>query len=290
MKHVYLIIAHNEFEVLRCLVSALDDERNDIFIHFDKKVTALPSLKAKASSLYILENRIDVRWGDLSVVEAEYALFQEATRNGKYMYYHLLSGVDMPLKSQDEIHDFFHQHQGREFIGFSQYDYRGEVDRKVNRYQLFPKDFRPSSNFVNAFHRIFRALFLRLQFLVHFRRNTLIEFKKGTQWMSVTDDFVRFLLSKESEVAAIYHHTFCSDEIFAQTLCWNSDFRNKIYNINNEAEGCLRKIGWRNGQLVDWTMADYHELMQSDTMFARKFNSQNMEVVYKLSEKINEDR
>ena len=37
MKHAYLILAHNEFEVLRKLISALDDPRNDIFIHFDEK-------------------------------------------------------------------------------------------------------------------------------------------------------------------------------------------------------------------------------------------------------------
>lgn len=37
-KHAYLIIAHNEFDLLQKLISVLDDERNDIFIHIDKKV------------------------------------------------------------------------------------------------------------------------------------------------------------------------------------------------------------------------------------------------------------
>ena len=30
-KHAYLIIAHNEFEILKLLVNALDDARNDIY-------------------------------------------------------------------------------------------------------------------------------------------------------------------------------------------------------------------------------------------------------------------
>ena len=38
MKHAYLIIAHNEFEILKRLIQALDDERNDIYIHFDRKL------------------------------------------------------------------------------------------------------------------------------------------------------------------------------------------------------------------------------------------------------------
>ena len=37
MKHAYLIIAHNEFEIQKRLIQALDDERNDIYIHFDTR-------------------------------------------------------------------------------------------------------------------------------------------------------------------------------------------------------------------------------------------------------------
>ena len=55
---------------------------------------------------------MDVRWGDISVVDAEFALFDEAYRRGEYSYYHLLSGVDMPLKTQNYIHRFFEKNAG----------------------------------------------------------------------------------------------------------------------------------------------------------------------------------
>lgn len=58
MKHAYLIMAHHEFEVLGKLVQAIDDKRNDIFIHFDGKLKNLPLLKAHYANLYILEKRI----------------------------------------------------------------------------------------------------------------------------------------------------------------------------------------------------------------------------------------
>lgn len=32
-KHAYLIMAHNNFELLRVLVKLLDDKRNDIYIY-----------------------------------------------------------------------------------------------------------------------------------------------------------------------------------------------------------------------------------------------------------------
>jgi hypothetical protein len=71
MKHAYLIIAHHEFDILNMLIQAIDDERNDIFIHFDKKVRNCPSLTTHYSNLYILEKRIDIRWGHCSQIEAE---------------------------------------------------------------------------------------------------------------------------------------------------------------------------------------------------------------------------
>ena len=38
-KHAYLIIAHNNFEQLKNLIHALDDTRNDIYVHIDKKAS-----------------------------------------------------------------------------------------------------------------------------------------------------------------------------------------------------------------------------------------------------------
>ncbi len=37
-KHAYCIIAHNNFNQLQILIDMLDDARNDIFVHIDKKV------------------------------------------------------------------------------------------------------------------------------------------------------------------------------------------------------------------------------------------------------------
>ena len=62
-KHAYLIIAHGQFEILRNMISSIDDDRNDIFVHIDRKVVDIPELKVKRSALYLLTERLDVRWG-----------------------------------------------------------------------------------------------------------------------------------------------------------------------------------------------------------------------------------
>ena len=42
MRHAFLILAHNEFQILKILLSMLDDGRNDIYLHIDKKVVLGP--------------------------------------------------------------------------------------------------------------------------------------------------------------------------------------------------------------------------------------------------------
>lgn len=282
MKHAYLIIAHNEFEVLKRLVDALDDMRNDVFIHFDRKVKRPPHIKTKFAGLHILTNRIDVRWADVSMVEAEFLLFETAFAKGGYDYYHLLSGVDLPIKSQNQIHRFFAENAGKEFIGFFQGDISEEIARRVQYIHLFARYFREKKGVANIGRRILRALFLRFQTIFGIKRNQHKEFKKGTQWISATNDFVKYLLSKKESVLEMYHNTFCCDEIFVQTLCWNSPFRSKLFDASNEGRGCMRYIGWKNNDLPPFTIADFDAIMQSEALFARKFSSRHLDVVEKI--------
>lgn len=288
-KHAYLIIAHNEFEVLKLLISALDDIRNDIFVHFDSKCTKIPILSCEKSYLYILPNRIDVRWGDFSQIETEILLFQYAyemqiKNKVNYQYYHLISGVDIPLKSQDYIHNFFCIHNGREFLGFFQGNVESELRKKVQLYHLFPGCFSKSRK-INL-RTILRALFCRLQIFVNFKRNEDIELLRGTNWASLTNDFVEFILSKKEEIYNRFHHTFCADEVYKHTLCWNSNFKEHIYNPKDEALGCMREINWvitsNDSYLPSFTMEDYQRLINSSMLFARKFDLANINVVKRI--------
>jgi len=286
MKHAYLILAHHQFDLLQCLVEALDDARNSIFIHIDLKIDSLPQVVVNRAELSFISDRIAVSWGDVSVVEAEYALLQAAVQQGPFAYYHLLSGVDMPLKSPDEIHTFFLQHNKKEFIGFSQYDYSKEVERKVQRYHLFPKDFRASSGCLAWSKRVCSFLFIKMQEYLGYKRHKNWQFKKGTQWISITHEFASYVLMHRQEVLQMYQHSFCADEIFIQTLCWNSRFKERVYDLQNEANAALRLIQWQNNGLIDWELKDYRVLMESSLLFARKFNSRHIAVVQQILQQI----
>ena len=284
MKHAFLILAHNEFEVLRRLIACLDDGRNDIFIHFDKKVTALPALSAHRAGLYVLEKRVDVRWGAPSMMEAELALFEAALEKGPYQYYHLLSGVDLPIKSQDYIHRFFDGHDGQEFIGFTWTQMPPDFARKVRGWHLFPEDFKRGS----LVKRAVRAGFLRLQELVGLPRNRNVDFKKGSQWVSVTEQMARYFVNHRDWIHRIFRNTFCCDELVMQTLAWNSPFRDKLFNTEDDGLGCMRLIGWRctpDGKkwtLRDWSAADFEQIKASPALFARKFNGRDVGFLDKI--------
>ena len=286
MKHAYLIIAHNGFEILKRLIQALDDERNDIYIHFDRKLNHYPDCRTSYAKLTFLEERMDVRWGDISVVDAEFALFDEAYRRGEYSYYHLLSGVDMPLKTQNYIHRFFEKNAGKEFVGYYQGNISKEIDRKVCRWHLFPKSFKETEGGLAVTKRVLRAGCVRLQSLLGIRRNKDINFRKGTQWLSISNELVGYLLQQQKEVRRVYTHTFCADEIFVQTICWNSSFRDRVYDMHDEGHGCLRMIGWKDNQLEEWKEKDFEILMNSEALFARKFSIRHIEVVDQILNEI----
>ena len=246
-KHAFLIIAHTDWSLLKTLVSLLDYELNDIYIHIDAKVPAkaIPDIICSKSNLYMLGHRISVAWGDISVVEAEYLLFEIAYNNSHYGYYHLLSGVDLPLKSKEYIYSFFMQ-SGKEFIGFCPYN-DTLSDIRVRTYHFFVSKMRN-----NRFYRLLDRIIAKCLVVFDCLRNKEIYFRKGSTWVSVTNDFVRYMLANKTMVLELYKHTFGADEFFIQTLCWNSRFRNSVYDLNDEYNGCQRLIDWERGWPYNW--------------------------------------
>lgn len=276
MRHAYLILAHNEPEVLELLLARLDDARNDIYIHFDRKWVSPPAVSLQHAGLIVLEHRVDVRWADVSMLQAEYALFHAVKASGKsYAYHHLISGVDLPLKSQDEIHAFFARHAGREFVGMHQAPMTYRADRGLHYRHLFARSFRGSGLLFNV-KRVLRYLAIEAQILLGERRNKGVAFHKGGQWVSITTALLDYILVHEQEVLQIYDATFGSDEYFIPTLVANSHFRDLLYDPTSESLGAMRAIGWRaDGQLVDFSWDDLPELQETACLFGRKFNSRD---------------
>ena len=63
-KHAYLIMAHSDWSLLSKLLYTLDDKRNDIYLHVDKKATfQLDDIYHPTQSGFVLVPRTAVSWG-----------------------------------------------------------------------------------------------------------------------------------------------------------------------------------------------------------------------------------
>ena len=293
-RHAYLIMAHNEWELLNTLLSLIDDPRNDIFLHIDKKVKTLPQLyQPRHSRLILTPKRYDVRWGDVGQVHSEMHLFRTAWEHGPYQYYHKLSGVDLPIKTQDEIHDFFNRHNGKEFIGFFPLtDFiRGDIERKRRRYYFLMRwnyrtPFEPRWKVVAA--QIIRHAALKLQDLLHTDRGHELTFRTGHNWVSLTGESVKYLLDNEDFINRRFAHTTCGDEMYKHSmLISNPDIRQRIFDLYDGIHSCMRFIDFnrasdeqkKKGEPYNWQDGDAEELLNSEYLFARKFSSRYPKVV-----------
>lgn len=285
-KHAYLIIAHNNIGILNILLEMIDDPRNDIYLLIDKKsrLKNTDLYICKKSNLFRLKPIINIQWGHFSQIEAELYLMKKASSKESYAYYHLLSGSDLPLHSQDEIHNFFIEHNGTEFIGFaSGKDNEQDCRRKIMKYYFFPYSCRCKKG---------KKLFLRIlskisEFCINaiLKRKEEICFKKGCNWFSMTNDCCNYIISKENFIRKRFRYTLCADEIFIQSLVFNSEFYKKCAKMPEHNMG-MREIDWTRGRPYTWTINDKEQLDKSNKLFARKFSETQMDIALFLKEKI----
>lgn len=272
-------MAYNQFYILEKLLQLIDDERNDIFIHIDKKVkdfnfNYFRNLVKKSNIFYI--NRYDIRWADISQTIGILSLLKESRKNGPYRYYHLLSGTDLPLKTQNEIHKFFNNNN-KEYIHFCTFENRINNMYKYNVYWFFTKYLRGGikSKCLKALNKLSRCLQRMILHIDRCKKDKL-DIKVGANWFSITDELASYLLDNNEWILYRYKNTMCSDESFIQTLAYNSSmFRKRLSRNGKEDDNylaCMRYIDWKRGNPYVWTMSDFKELMQSEYLFARKFD------------------
>ena len=109
-KQAYLIEAHKCDEMLLTLLRMLDVPWNDIFIHMDSKNTDYQPETVECRMKYAKvfhAKRHSVVWGGVSQVKVELVLLKTAVAHGPYQHYHLISGVDLPIQTQEDIRAFF---------------------------------------------------------------------------------------------------------------------------------------------------------------------------------------
>jgi hypothetical protein len=250
-RHAYMILAHANFSQLRLLLLLLDHPDNDIYVHVDteSRCGSLDGLAACCRrSRVLVSQKIRVKWGEYSIVQAELLLLSQAAQE-RHDYYHLLSGMDMPLKTQDEIHQFFDEHAGIEFVAGTEYSEPGVTLARLKK-RLYNSPLRGGAIY------------------------------KGSQWFSITHAFARHLLGMENMIRRLFEGTHTPDEKFVQTMLLNSRSSYRWSGAIDEDFPSLnmREIEWNYSGCracahpKTFTIADERRLLASRCLFARKFD------------------
>lgn len=280
--HAYLIIAHDQFDLLESLLKCIDDERNDIYIHIDSHskldISRIQSVLQNSRVEFV--PRIHIRWGGFDMVRCEYELLEAAFESGReYDYVHLISGADLPLKNQDEIHRYFDEHKGEEFVHFGAPEPTEKELERVRYYHF-------ASGRRIFFNRLVTQAETVLGRIFGINRIKGKKIQRGSQWFSVTGEFAKYLISQKSFVFEQFKHTYIPDEFFVQTVIISSSFADNLHSkkFDDDHEACLRYIDWTRGHPYTFKSEDYDELMNSGCLFARKFSIvQDDKIVRKIT-------
>ncbi len=285
MKQAFLIMTHNNFDVVSSFLRTLDAEDHDFYIHINKKVKTFPKAQLESSvvkgHLYFVD-RVAVGYYNYTMVEAVKSLFKTAITNN-YDYYHLVSGADMPLKSNEQLDCFLSENYGKNFVGFSNTYAREYVE--YNNY--FNTLRRMKSKKISKLFKIIGNLSYKVQKLlkINMLKHCPLEVKKGCDWYSITHDAAVYLMQTEPIYKKYFYHSFCPTEYFAQTVLYNSEFKNSFYNTDKEFDGVMRLIDWNRGRPYTFKSTDFEELTISKYLFARKFvETVDFDIVKKLED------
>lgn len=272
MRHAFVILAHKDVSHLSNLIQQLSPHY-DLYIHLDKRMD-----KNDKKHIYEYQNdRVSVfswrhvRWGGIQIVKTEMQLVRIALKTHRYDYIHLISGQDFPIKSIPEINAWFNHNKGTQFMEF----HRLPVDKwekgTYARFQYFRLldwfDYSKESakkivDWVTDFqikHGIRRRIPDQYPYLYG-----------GSNWMSLTYDCWEYITRKDKRSNRFLNRlrfTFASDEVFFHTKVMNSPFKNKVVNNN------LRLIKWKGDAVKKLNQTDLWEILISNSLFARKFDS-----------------
>lgn len=268
MRIAHIIIAHKDPMQLERLVKRLQHPHSDIYVHIDRKVDIAPFRNLKSlQNVFFISKRVRVNWGGNSTLMAMVQSVAEITSTKhNYDFINLLSGQDYPLKSAQEMYEFFQQHAGYNFISYD--EFRGSewwqaASARYEKYHFTDFAFKGKYTFQSIINQITPTR--------RFPEDLQLHGGDRSAWWTISGECASYVVRELSENKRLLKFLrFCwgTDEFAIATLIMNSSFSQKTINNNH------RYIDWSEGnphpKLL--TKADIPEMNKSNMLFARKFD------------------
>ena len=264
MRVAHLILTYTNPKQTERMIRSLYHENFDFYIHVDKKFDINPHLVLEAlPNVYFINNRVDVKWAGYSTVLATFECIKEIVATGiKYDFINFMSGQDYPIKTADQINDFFIKNKGFEFLSFR--DFKNEWTEgliRMEKYYLSDFHFKGKYMVENLINSIMPKRELP---------NDLLPFGKSMFWMLSPDAamYVVNTVENDKKLSDFFWLCWASDEFVFQTILMNSSMKDKVINNN------YRYIDWSKGGASPKTLdkTDAEKIKASTDLFARKFD------------------
>ena len=104
-----------------------------------------------------------------------------------------------------------------------------------------------------------------------------------------------YILEEKELIRSVFMYTNCADELFIQSLVYNSRFRDRLYdrNYDDDVRGNMRLIDMKargkNGNPYTWRDSDWEEIRDSECLFARKFDwNTDQEIIERIRRYVSE--
>lgn len=269
-----LITAYKNYFHLQDIIDFFDSSYS-IYIHIDKKSTLnndeIIKLRKSKNVKYITQ-LYDVNWGGINHLLAILKLAEEAIKDSKNEYFHLITGHDYPVKNLKSFNEFFIKNKDLIFMEYHPFPYEawenGGFDRVIryNTYDLINGKKRNKES-------INRTI-LKIQTWLNIKRTISADFPQlfgGSTYWSMNKKALNLVFNyvhAHPSYLKRFKYSFCSEEIFFQTILLNSELKENVINNNK------RFIVWenRNGNYpANLDINDLHDIEKTDALFARKF-------------------
>lgn len=291
---VYLILAHKKPQQLNTLISLLNDGKSFFFIHLDKKSTINNyEYIAKIKNCFFVKLRVRCNWGDYSLVQATLNSFAEVVHIMNTQHpnanYHviMLSGEDLPLKSNNEIHSFLSNQKSSSFIHHWKLPYKNWWGGGMFRFESFyyfnflkyPKAHKWMNLIIKkvGMHSIIPNDKLKRNF-------PNLPIYGSSQWMILSKELVQEVLQfsvANHKFNAVFKYVFAPDELYFATLIYNLENKRNFLIENVQTHLALFHRFDANPKYV--SVEDIQKHSTDTSLFARKFdlkvNSESMSYI-----------
>lgn len=291
MAQAVLILAHRDIDQVVDLIHVLAPTFN-VYLHVDTKTHLTESQRAalkQADSCRVIQTR-NVKWGSYSIVQATVDLMELALENPDNTYFHLISGQDWPLKNPQEIYQYFEHSDKLNMVYWRMLDKIKTGEREIDWVKYWYN--YDTINRRSLFGKIYHRLLLVTEKLLRVNRLKQLNFDAeqmyaGREWVDIPRDILEYALDEwqhRPDLQQLFKYSFCSDEMWLQTIICNSKYRTRIdQDIHRYLPEAAGKTHGLKPQVI--TSADYQTIQGSNDFFGRKFvKPESDEIIHQLSE------